>query len=60
MDFSGSAYADSSYKCKTKLLPSGQDYFLLPGDSEGKIMVAATFILCLGGNYSQSKVLLSI
>lgn len=38
----------------------GQDYFLLPGDSEGKIMIAATFILHLSGNYSQSRVLLRI
>lgn len=30
----------------------GQDYFLLPGDSEGKIMIAAAFILHLSDNYS--------
>lgn len=34
------------------LFHPGQDYFLLPGDSEGK-KVAATFILHLRGDYSQ-------
>lgn len=38
----------------------GQDYFLLPGDSEGKIMIVATFVLHLSGNYSRSKVLLRV
>lgn len=38
----------------------GQDYFLLPGDSEGKIMIVATFVLHLSGNYSRSKALFRI